>query len=108
MQSARPYAGLSDRFWALPGGSRTCDELFEALPGLNWEFRTMSAGLLNVNCYYDSDDRMVDRYAGQGFKFAIPIVNCCSRTPMFRGFSIVGSRRPCSVEPHEREFSTVC
>jgi uncharacterized protein (TIGR00730 family) len=60
---------LADGYIALPGGYGTLDELFETLTWAQIGEHSKPVGLLNVNGYYDSLLKMLDRALEEKFLF---------------------------------------
>ena len=58
---------LSDGFIALPGGFGTLEELFEILTWAQLGLHKKPVGLLNVNGFYDSLQRLLDTMVAKGF-----------------------------------------
>ncbi len=67
-RKARMYA-LADGYLALPGGYGTLDELFETLTWAQIGEHHKPVGLLNVDGYYDSLLKMLDRAVAEKFLF---------------------------------------
>lgn len=66
-QRKRRMYEQSDAVVALPGGTGTLDELFEAFTWNQLEIHFKPVGLLNVRGHWDPLVAMLDRMAGEGF-----------------------------------------
>ncbi len=60
-------SALSDAFIALPGGSGTLDELFEALTWRQLGLHDKPIGLLDVDGYYQDLIKFLEKAASEGF-----------------------------------------